>query len=83
MPEKRFQEVGLNVASNRREASAEEILVAMAQAGRAVSPKELAEMSGYPLTTVKKSLNILKREALVEKHRDGLRFYYSLRGKQK
>jgi hypothetical protein len=28
MPEKRFQEVGLNVATNHREASAEEILLA-------------------------------------------------------
>ncbi len=83
MEKRKFEEVGLNVATNHREASSEEILVAMAVAGRAISPKELAAMSGYPLTTVKKCLNILKREALVEKHRDGLRFYYSLRGKQK
>lgn len=81
MEKGKFQEVGLNVATNRREASSEEVLVALSQAGYAISPKDLAEMSGYPLTTVKKCLNILKREGLVLQHRDGLRFNYSLRGK--
>jgi DNA-binding IclR family transcriptional regulator len=81
MPEKRFQEVGLNVATNHREPSAEEILIALSKAGQAISPKELAEMSGYPLTTVKKCLNILKREGLAIQHRDGLRINYTLRGK--
>lgn len=81
MPEKRFQEVGLNVASNHREASAEEILLALSKAGHAISPKEVAEMSGYPSSTVKKWLNILKREGLVLQHRDGLRVNYTLRGK--
>lgn len=82
MTESKFNKVGLNLATNHREPSSEEILFAMAQAQRAISPKELAEMSGYSLGTVKKCLNILKREALVVQHRDGLRFNYSLRGKQ-
>jgi DNA-binding IclR family transcriptional regulator len=38
-------------------------------------------MSGYPSSTVKKWLNILKREGLVLQHRDGLRVNYTLRGK--
>lgn len=82
MTENKFEEVGLNLATNHREPSSEEILVAMAKAQRAVSPNELVEMSGYSLGTVKKCLNILKREALIVQHRDGLRFNYTLRGKQ-
>ena len=81
MTEKKFQEQGLNVARNHREPAGEEILLALSQAGIAVTVDDVAEIVNYSEVTVRKWLSILNREGLLLKHKDKKRVSFSLRSK--
>lgn len=78
---KRFQEKGLNVATNSRQPAGENVLRTLSQKRTALDADGISEDIGYPVSTVRKWLNILKREGLVVKHMVGKVAFFSLRGK--
>lgn len=77
-----FKEKGLNVATNSREPAAEEILVVLSKSGNAADATMISKETGYSTSTIKKWLNILKREGLVLKNGVGKTGFFSLRGKK-
>lgn len=81
--ENKFKDNGLNIASNKREPSAEEILIEITSQGQAMDAEALAKSTGYAKNTVIKWLNILKREGLVIPRKLGKTNFFSLRGKNK
>lgn len=79
---KKFADKGLNIASNHREPVGEEILTVLSNSNIASSADMISDQIGYSESTVKKWLNILKREGLVVKNNVGKVGFFRLRGKK-